>query len=68
MVQQWRNIKLLKHAGRGHSSDGIDGTKPGECAIVCPACPQPDINLPEEWELEPEERQYVSAQQHSDYF
>lgn len=34
-------------------------TKPGECALLCPACPQPDINLPVRWELHSEDKQYV---------
>jgi hypothetical protein len=25
----------------------------GNLAIFCPACPQPDINLPKEWESDP---------------
>ena len=28
--------------------------QPGELAIRCPACPQPGINLPENWQSDPE--------------
>lgn len=50
MVRQYRHIKNMKRAGRGHAIGGILATKPGECAIVCGACPLPDINLPAGWE------------------
>lgn len=48
MVREWRHIKLLKRAGRGHHPDG-PRPEAGECAVVCPACPQPGRNLPEGW-------------------
>ncbi|KAJ7444965.1 hypothetical protein B0H11DRAFT_2249680 [Mycena galericulata] len=41
--------------GRGHDPAGVMGTKPGELAIECPACPRPGINLPEGWEEASEE-------------
>ncbi|TFK59703.1 hypothetical protein BDN72DRAFT_873011 [Pluteus cervinus] len=50
MVREYRHIKMLKRAGRGHDSSGIAGTKTGECAVLCPACPQPGLNLPDGWE------------------
>lgn len=57
MVREWRHLKMLKRAGRVHSSDGIEATKPGELALLCPACPQPDHNLPVGWETtEPNKR------------
>ena len=59
IVHQWRNLKQLKRGGRGHASDGIDATKPGELAVQCPACPHPSINLPPNWELAPEDKWYV---------
>jgi hypothetical protein len=46
----WRHLKMLKRTGRGHDPAGIAATKPGECAIECPACPHPDRNLPAGWE------------------
>ena len=49
MVRQFRHIKLLKRAGRANERDGIRATKPGGLAVVCPACPQPDVNLPSDW-------------------
>lgn len=50
---------MLKRAGRGHDPSGVLGTKPGELAVVCRACPIPGINLPDGWEDAPPEIQYV---------
>ncbi|KAG1852201.1 hypothetical protein F4604DRAFT_1883522 [Suillus subluteus] len=41
MVREW--------ASRGHDSAGVENTQSGECAILCPACPQPLKNLPDNW-------------------
>ncbi|EKM49373.1 uncharacterized protein PHACADRAFT_33448 [Phanerochaete carnosa HHB-10118-sp] len=41
---------LVKSAGRGHESGGVLATKLGELCLQCPACPQPDVNLPPNWE------------------
>ncbi|KAH7917632.1 hypothetical protein BV22DRAFT_1108535 [Leucogyrophana mollusca] len=49
MVRQFRHLKMLKRAGRGNIADGLSSMKSGDLAIACPACPHPDINLPEEW-------------------
>jgi hypothetical protein len=53
MARQYRHLMMLKRAGRAHAPDGVDGTKPGELAIQCPACPCPGVNLPEGWEDTP---------------
>ncbi|KAG2101391.1 uncharacterized protein F5147DRAFT_747022 [Suillus discolor] len=50
MVRQFRHIKLMKQAGRGNVTGGIYKTEPGALAIKCPACPQPGVNLPEDWD------------------
>ncbi|KAJ7434219.1 hypothetical protein B0H11DRAFT_2258641 [Mycena galericulata] len=50
MMRQWRHLVLLKRGGRGN--DGarkVAETTPGELAVTCPACPQPGVNLPEDW-------------------
>ncbi|TFK59627.1 hypothetical protein BDN72DRAFT_780475, partial [Pluteus cervinus] len=59
MVREYRHIKTLKRAGRGHDERGIDGTKLGECAVLCPACPQPGRNLPPDWQTRPENEQWL---------
>ncbi|KAA1479955.1 hypothetical protein DENSPDRAFT_789726 [Dentipellis sp. KUC8613] len=46
MVREWRHIKAMKRAGRGHEEGGVDATEPGELAIKCPACPRPGVNIP----------------------
>ncbi|KZT38987.1 hypothetical protein SISSUDRAFT_968609, partial [Sistotremastrum suecicum HHB10207 ss-3] len=45
----YRHLLMLKRAGRAHDPGGPAATKSGECAVQCPACPHPDINLPANW-------------------
>ncbi|TDL13919.1 hypothetical protein BD410DRAFT_846516 [Rickenella mellea] len=45
IVREFRHIMSVKRSGRGHDPSGILGTQPGECAIECPACPQPGRNM-----------------------
>ncbi|KAI0061558.1 hypothetical protein BV25DRAFT_1916905 [Artomyces pyxidatus] len=59
MARQWRHITMMKRAGRGHDPSGILGTAPGECAVTCPACPQPGVNLPDDWEDAPSNRSWL---------
>ncbi|KAJ7851884.1 hypothetical protein B0H13DRAFT_1643671 [Mycena leptocephala] len=59
MARQYRHLLMLKRGGRGHAPSGIDGTKPGELAIQCPACPRPGINLPNDWEKAPPESKFL---------
>jgi len=59
MVREWRHLKMLKRAGRGHDPAGIGATKEGECAVLCPACPLPGKNLPPGWEKFPEDQQWL---------
>ena len=49
VVTQWRHLKTLKRSGRCHDPTGVAGTKSGELAILCPACPRPEVNLPKNW-------------------
>jgi len=44
----WRDIIARIQAGYGHTAEGI--VEPGALAIFCPACPQPGVNLPNNWE------------------
>lgn len=60
MVREWRHLKMLKRSGRGHDPSGVAGTKAGQLAVLCPACPQPDINLPLGWDSSPKDKQYVA--------
>ncbi|KAJ7044257.1 hypothetical protein C8F04DRAFT_1250200 [Mycena alexandri] len=63
MTRQWQNLHLLKRAGRGHdpAPNRIEATKPGECALLCPTCPQPQKNLPRDWEKVPFEKAFLYA-------
>lgn len=56
MVHEWRHLKMLKRAGRGHDPNGVSATQEGECAVLCPACPQPGRNMMPGWENEPANR------------
>ena len=49
MVREWRMILMMKRGGRGHDPGGVSGTQLGECAVLCPACPHPGINIPDNW-------------------
>jgi hypothetical protein len=53
MIREWRHLKMLKRAGRGHDPAGVLATTEGECAVLCPACPQPGKNLPDNWQNAP---------------
>ena len=43
----WRDISNRKRAGLGHDPEKYP--MPGDLAAFCPACPQPGINLLENW-------------------
>lgn len=47
--RQWRNLKLRKWFGFGHTSEQPGR---GQMALFCPACPQPGVNLPPDWEAQ----------------
>lgn len=49
MSRIWRWMKKLKWAGYAGSSKSVEDVKPGELTIYCPACPQPGINIPDNW-------------------
>ncbi|KAF7303364.1 CxC2 domain-containing protein [Mycena indigotica] len=46
MTREWRYLQMLKRAGRGHEPNGTQNIPAGACALLCPACPQPGMNLP----------------------
>ena len=48
-LRMWRHIRMMKRGGRSYCPGGVDGTLPGELAVLCPACPYPSINLPSKW-------------------
>jgi hypothetical protein len=46
--RQWRDLKNRMKSGIGHESEQ-DKPQEGSMAIFCPACPQPGLNLPDDW-------------------
>ncbi|KII87217.1 hypothetical protein PLICRDRAFT_112660, partial [Plicaturopsis crispa FD-325 SS-3] len=59
ILREWSHLKTLKRAGRGHDPAGVAATKDGECAVLCPACPQPGKNLPVGWEDAPPDLRWL---------
>ncbi|KAJ7774531.1 hypothetical protein DFH07DRAFT_865838 [Mycena maculata] len=59
MTKEWRSCRSLKRAARGHDPLGIANTAPGECALLCPACPHPGKNLPPDFKDAPEDKQFL---------
>ncbi|KAF8964535.1 hypothetical protein BDZ97DRAFT_1918967 [Flammula alnicola] len=49
MGRLWQWMKKLKWAGYGHNQQDPMQPPPGSLANFCPACPQPGINLPDDW-------------------
>jgi len=45
--RQWQDMQVRKQFGFGHDTYKTPGD--GDLADFCPACPQPGINLPEDW-------------------
>jgi hypothetical protein len=56
MTREYFNLETLKRAGRGHHPDRSANIEEGSCALLCPACPHPNKNLPPGWENVPEDR------------
>lgn len=52
---------MLKRSARGHDpAKPATETEPGECALLCPACPQPGKNLPPNWKDLPDNKKCAS--------
>ena len=49
MSRIWRWIKRLKWAGYPGNNKQVKDIAAGELAVFCAACPQPGINIPENW-------------------
>jgi hypothetical protein len=57
MIREWRHLKMLKRSGYGHLKDEVE-TQNHSCALLCPACPHPGINLPPNWENALKEKRF----------
>lgn len=60
IMHEWRNLKLRKRAGLFGKDLGKD-IAPGGLALFCPACPQPGVNLPDDWNTDRDEFVYSSS-------
>jgi CxC2 like cysteine cluster associated with KDZ transposases len=49
MSRLWRWMKKLKWAGYAGGRKSVSEVKTGELGNFCPACPQPGINIPDNW-------------------
>ncbi|TDL13413.1 hypothetical protein BD410DRAFT_682794, partial [Rickenella mellea] len=59
IIRELKHLRSMKRAGCGHAPGGVAATAPGELAVLCPACPHPGVNLPDNWQDEPPEKQYL---------
>ena len=48
-LRQWRDLQSRQRAGELYNSQEESGLNKGGLTTFCAACPQPGINLPEEW-------------------
>ena len=53
MSRIWRWMKRLKWAGYGNTDRPASEVTAGTLTVFCPACPQPGINIPENWKDDP---------------
>lgn len=49
VFRQWTAIKLRKWSGAIFDHPNPDDTPNGGQVLFCPTCPQPGVNLPEDW-------------------
>lgn len=61
VAREWRHLKWLKRAGRGHEGGGITSIKPGALCTQCPACPRPGFNIPDNWATVSDDIRYVTV-------
>ncbi|KAJ7727252.1 hypothetical protein B0H16DRAFT_1735292 [Mycena metata] len=56
-----RDVRVRQESPKPLSgaSAHVNGTKLGGLAIECPACPRPDVNLPDDWENAPPEDMFL---------
>ncbi|KAI0654518.1 hypothetical protein C8Q70DRAFT_1047971 [Cubamyces menziesii] len=61
------SMRVYRHivARRRHGQSAGDVLKPGSLAMICPACPQPGINMRPGWEKRSAEYNYVDALHYS---
>ncbi|KAG1868451.1 hypothetical protein F4604DRAFT_1881562 [Suillus subluteus] len=60
-VQKDRYEPFLRMVRQGHDPAGVVNTQSGECTVLCPACPQPLKNLPDNWKDVPNDKRWLYA-------
>ncbi|TFK59126.1 hypothetical protein BDN72DRAFT_781179 [Pluteus cervinus] len=58
LSRQWRMLKEYKWNGFAHTKETPG---PGKLAVMCPTCPQPGINLPENWKNDENQLLYMRS-------
>ncbi|KAJ8469845.1 hypothetical protein ONZ45_g16753 [Pleurotus djamor] len=58
IFREYRYITSLKRSGRAHKDGGIHATSKGELGMACPACPNPQVNLPSGWDELPQKQRF----------
>ncbi|EJD37044.1 hypothetical protein AURDEDRAFT_43202, partial [Auricularia subglabra TFB-10046 SS5] len=48
--REWRTLKRLKRSGQALGISSLLPNNSNSVAILCPACPQPDMNMEPDWE------------------
>ncbi|KAK7678352.1 hypothetical protein QCA50_018701 [Cerrena zonata] len=56
--RQWRDLMLRRRAGHPFVIPDAE-ISPGGLALFCPTCPQPGVNLPENWKDDPKQWKYM---------
>ncbi|TFK74082.1 hypothetical protein BDN72DRAFT_914121 [Pluteus cervinus] len=59
ILREWRHVRLMARMGKGHDIGGISAATAGSCAVLCPACPHPNINLPPDYNEGPLSKTWV---------
>jgi hypothetical protein len=57
VLRQWRNLKQRQWSGQSYQEE--QSRAPGSWALFCATCPQPGINLPDNWQEDPEPLTYI---------
>lgn len=56
VMRVWRALQTRKRAGEYHGMQSLmGGSNDSLLALKCPACPQPGLNMPLKWTVEPSE-------------
>jgi hypothetical protein len=65
MSRIWRWMKRLKWAGYGSQDTKAADVTAGELTVFCPACPQPGINIAENWKMDSARQVFLFNKQKS---